>query len=56
MLSQLEKGTSTPTVNTIRKITGALQLPYTGLLDLQKSQVIHVKKQGLLNIHTASYT
>lgn len=45
MLSQLEKGTSNPTINTIWKITGALHLPYTSLLELPESEVVHVKKK-----------
>ena len=31
MLSQLEKGASKPTINTVWKITGALHEPYTSL-------------------------
>ncbi len=48
MLSQLEKGASNPTVNTVWKITGALHLPYTSLLELPEAKTIHVKKA---NIH-----
>lgn len=33
MLSQIEKGTSNPSVNTVWKIADALALPYTALLD-----------------------
>lgn len=33
MLSQIEKGTSNPSVNTVWKIADALQLPYTALLE-----------------------
>ena len=33
MLSQIEKGTSNPSINTIWKIADALQVPYTALLD-----------------------
>lgn len=35
MLSQIEKGVSNPSVNTVWKIADALQLPYTALLDHQ---------------------
>jgi len=33
MLSQIEKGTSNPSINTVWKIADALQLPYTSLLE-----------------------
>ena len=33
MLSQIEKGVSNPSVNTVWKIADALQLPYTALLE-----------------------
>jgi len=33
MLSQIEKGASNPSVNTVWKIADALQLPYTALLE-----------------------
>ena len=33
MLSQIEKNTSNPSVNTVWKIADALELPYTSLLD-----------------------
>ncbi len=55
MLSQLEKGTSNPTINTVWKITGALQLPYTSLLELPKSQVIHVQKQNIHKLEEDKY-
>ena len=55
ILSQIEKGTSNPTINTIWKITGALQLPYTSLLELPESQVIHVKKQDIHELEENMY-
>lgn len=33
MLSQIEKGTSNPSINTVWKIADALQVPYTALLE-----------------------
>jgi transcriptional regulator with XRE-family HTH domain len=33
MLSQIEKGTSNPSVNTVWKIADSLQIPYTALLE-----------------------
>ena len=47
VLSQLEKGASNPTINTVWKITGALQLPYTSLLELPDAKAIHVKKADI---------
>lgn len=47
MLAQLEKGTSNPTINTVWKITGALQLPYTSLLELPEAKAIHVRKADI---------
>lgn len=35
MLSQIEKGESSPTINTLWKIAGGLQVPYTKLIDVQ---------------------
>lgn len=37
MLSQVEKGTTNPTINTIWKICTALDIPYTMLLDEEKT-------------------
>lgn len=55
MLSQLEKGSSNPTINTIWKITGALQLPYTSLLEMPESDVIHVEKKSLHELEEDGY-
>lgn len=44
VLSHIEKGDSNPTINTIWKITGALQLPYTSLLELPEAHAVHIKK------------
>lgn len=55
VLSQLEKGTSNPTINTIWKITGALRLPYTSLLELPESKAVHVKKKDLHDLEEDHY-
>ncbi len=47
MLSQMEKGLSNPTINTIWKIAGALQVTYTNLLEVPDSNVIHVRKTDI---------
>ncbi len=47
MLSQVEKGISNPTINTIWKITDALQVTYADLLEMADSNVIHVKKANI---------
>ena len=55
MLSQLEKGSSNPTINTIWKITGALRLPYTSLLEMPESGVIHVQKRDIHELKEGKY-
>ena len=47
VLSQIEKGDSNPTINTIWKITGALGLPYTSLLDLPAEETKLVRKEEI---------
>ena len=47
MPSQLEKGASNPTINTVWKITGALHEPYTSLLELPQDHAIHIRKQDI---------
>ena len=47
VLSQIEKGDSNPTINTIWKITGALQLLYTSLMELPETHAVHVKKAAI---------
>lgn len=47
MLSQLEKGNANPTINTVWKITGALGVPYTQLLDQPQVKTLHVKKRHI---------
>lgn len=50
VLSQIEKGDSNPTVNTIWKITGALGLPYTSLLEPATPAVEHVRKEDIAEL------
>lgn len=44
VISQIEKGDSNPTINTIWKLTGALGLPYTSLLEPGNVQTQIVRK------------
>ncbi len=43
-LSQLAKGDGNPTINVLLKITTALKIPYTGLIEEQKKEVTIVRK------------
>ena len=47
MLSQIEKGETNPTINTIWKIANGLKIPYTTLLEHPKQGAAIVKKSGL---------
>lgn len=55
VLSQIEKGDSNPTINTIWKITGALQLPYTSLLEMPETQAVHIKKKDIAELEEDKY-
>lgn len=55
MLSQLEKGASNPTINTIWKITGALDISYSDLLELPDGNVQHVKKADITPMDEDKY-
>ncbi len=55
MLSQVEKGTSNPTINTLWKIAGALQVTYADLLELPESNVVHVKKAEIYPLNEDKY-
>lgn len=46
MLSQIEKGLTSPTINTIWKIANGLKVPYTALLE-QQAQVEVLRKADL---------
>ncbi len=45
MLSQIEKGESSPTINTLWKIAGGLQVSYTKLIDLQVEAPRIIRKE-----------
>jgi transcriptional regulator with XRE-family HTH domain len=45
MLSQIEKGDTNPTINTLWKIANGLKVPYTALLEQQENNTIVVKKE-----------
>lgn len=47
MLSQIEKGETNPTINTIWKIANGLKVPYTALLEQQEHNAFVVKKSDI---------
>lgn len=47
MLSQIEKGDSNPTVNTIWKIASGLNVPYTAILDQPQNETFIVSKADI---------
>lgn len=47
MLSQIEKGDTNPTINTIWKIVNGLKVPYTALLNQQELNTIIKKKENI---------
>ena len=47
LLSQIEKGEANPTINTIWKITGALQLPYSALLEMPEKTAVQIRKKEI---------
>ena len=54
MLSQIEKGESNPTINTLWKIAGGLQVSYTKLIDEQiDAPLLIQKRKALLRSMTA---
>lgn len=44
MLSQIEKGETNPTINTIWKIVNGLKVPYTAMLEQPESEVAVIQK------------
>lgn len=53
MLSQIEKGESNPTINTLWKIAGGLQVSYTKLIDEQMEAPLLIRKdESALVEHT----
>ncbi|MBV7273841.1 helix-turn-helix transcriptional regulator [Clostridiaceae bacterium UIB06] len=49
MLSQIEKGETNPTINTIWKIAAGLNVPYTSLLEQQKQDAYVIKKSDIVS-------
>lgn len=47
MLSQIEKGDTNPTINTLWKIANGLKVPYTSLLEQQERHTCVVKKADI---------
>lgn len=55
VISQIEKGNSNPTINTIWKLTGALNLPYTSLLEMESTKTVLVKKADVSELVEDKY-
>lgn len=55
VISQIEKGDANPTINTIWKLTGALGLPYTSLLDPPNLQAVHIRKKDITALTEDQY-
>ncbi|WP_432409405.1 helix-turn-helix domain-containing protein [Wukongibacter sp. M2B1] len=49
MLSQIEKGETNPTINTIWKIAAGLNIPYTSLLERQQQDAYVIKKSDIVS-------
>ncbi len=49
MLSQIEKGETNPTINTIWKIAAGLNVPYTSLLEQQHKEAFVIKKSDAVS-------
>jgi Predicted transcriptional regulators len=47
MLSQIEKGDTNPTINTLWKIANGLKVPYTVLLDQKEKETAVIRKKEL---------
>ena len=48
MLSEIEKGESNPTINTIWKIANGLNVPYTRLMEVREQEPTIVRKSDLI--------
>lgn len=55
VVSQIEKGDSNPTINTIWKLTGALELPYTSLLEMERVKPVHIRKEDISELVEDKY-
>lgn len=49
IISQIEKGETNPTINTIWKIAAALNVPYTSLLEQQQQNAYVIKKSDIVS-------
>jgi len=49
MLSQIEKGETNPTINTIWKIAAGLNVPYTSLLEQQHQDAYVIKRSDIVS-------
>jgi transcriptional regulator with XRE-family HTH domain len=47
MLSQIEKGSTNPTINTLWKIANGLKVPYTSLLEQKEEETYITKKSDI---------
>lgn len=54
MLSQIEKGETNPTINTIWKIANGLNIPYTSLLEQQQQNAYVIKKSDTVSQQTVN--
>jgi transcriptional regulator with XRE-family HTH domain len=52
MLSQIEKGDTNPTINTIWKIAKGLKVPYTRLIDKAKDKTVVVRRSSCAALNT----
>lgn len=55
VISQIEKGDSNPTINTIWKLTGALGLPYASILEMESKKTVHIKKKDISELIEGQY-
>ncbi len=55
VISQIEKGDSNPTINTIWKLTGALGLPYTSLLEISTGRAEHISRADVTELVEDKY-
>ena len=51
MLSQIEKGETNPTINTLWKIANGLKVPYTALLEQQEQETSIIQKSNITVQH-----
>lgn len=55
IISQIEKGDSNPTINTIWKLAKAFSLHYTSLLDPPEAKAVHVRKADVSEMKEENY-